>query len=824
MNAQKYIKEVIRQRKYGADLVVSFHINSSTSSIARGSEVYVTQNTRVDRFFKNSDTLAVNILDNLYNIGIPRNGKFSAKLRPTESGNLYPDGTYADYYGIIRYPMNYGIPSVLIEHCFISNAADREFINNDTQIDKIAQADAQAIIANKELFRIDKTKNAVKAALDSIYYDSNTGSIRGTVLYNEVINDMTVDTIPKISLVSEDGIEKIEGVITKTKSYTYSYDINIMNINPYKEYFLQVETNDKNTIPQNNLIILEIPDGRLGTIYGMEIDCANKGITFNAPLYDGFLNSYPYTEISTNGNKIEGKIVAQEWIDGVKQIQPRVTPKVFLVAEDVTEVQCDVSYVEPYVYIFSCQGQDIDITQNYSIKVEAGSEKNISSRREMILQYKDGTIGLLGKYMAKIRNNQLVFDYDGYMTNAPYSDITLNGSKISGKLVVQEWVGEKYNIQVEPSSVPKIVVKDIWGRIVAETILEYSERYVYGYEIDIATLEIGEYTIEIQGTDVKNISDHQNVEVNYPNQEIGNIENATIKVENGKLIKSEKNNDYDGYMLSYPFIPNITLNENKISGELVVQEWLNGTKQIEPATLPKLVIKDDSNTEIIQTELKCIQPYLYSYELDISSLEIGEYTVEVQGTNPNNISNHQNLEIEYKDQKIGNISNNIIKIENGKLTKEEKSNKYDGYMLSYPFTQNITVNGNKISGKLVVQEWLNGTKQIEPTTLPKLVIKDSSNIEIVQTTLKYVDKYLYSYELDISDLQTGNYTFEIQGTNPNNISNHQNLEIYYEDQELVKNDDYTLRFENRELVKMYYGDEQLNVKIDELQEQNHNHP
>ena len=86
--------------------------------MVRGSEVYVTQNTRVDRFYRNSNQLAVNVLNNLYNIGIPRNGKFSAKLRPTESGNRYPDGSYADYYGIIRYPMNYGIPNI---HCHLTN-------------------------------------------------------------------------------------------------------------------------------------------------------------------------------------------------------------------------------------------------------------------------------------------------------------------------------------------------------------------------------------------------------------------------------------------------------------------------------------------------------------------------------------------------------------------------------------------------------------------------------------------------------------------------------------------------------------------------------
>ena len=784
-------------KQYGADLVVSFHINSSTSSLPRGSEVYVTRNNRVDRFYKNSNTLAVNVLNNLANMGIPRNGSFVAKLRPTESGNLYPDGTYADYYGIIRYPMNYGIPSVLIEHCFITNQYDRAFINNDQMIKKIAQADAQAIINNKELFRIDKTRNSVKGALDKIYYDSNSGSIKGKVLYNEVINDMSLDTQPIVSLVSTDGKVKVEGSVLKESSYTYQYEINIMNLDPYKRYELQVETKEKASIPNNNELILPIPDGKLGTIYGMEIEAKKGSIEFNAPYYEGYINAYPFSDISITNNKISGKLIVQEWLND-KQIEPRDMPKVVLTAEDGSKIECNVNYIEPYIYEYSCDGNKIDKTKRYDIIVESGTDKNISSYNKMKVKYVDKIIGLLDIYTVSVKDNKLNFIYDGYMTNSQYTPVELSNNKISGKLIVQEWLNG--TVQVEPTSVPKLVIKNEKGSKEKEINLTYVEPYVYSYNINIGELDKNtQYTFEVQGTNPNNTSTHQNVEVNLNDQELGKIDDLVVKIEKGKLIIEEENANYDGYMTNSPYTP-ISLNGTNINGKLVVQEWLDGTKQIEPTTLPKLVIKNQEGKEVKETILKYVEPYVYSYNIEIGDLNKNEkYTFEVQGTNPNNISTHKNVEVNFNNQEIGIIGNDVVKIENAKLVIEEKNNNYDGYMTNSPYTP-ISLNGTKISGKLIVQEWLNGTVQIEPTTLPQIVIKGANGEVIKSTTLSYVEPYVYSYNIEIGDLNKNEkYTFEVQGTNPDNISKHQNVKVEFSNQNLGKIDNYQVEIENGNL-------------------------
>ena len=101
---------------------------------------------------------------------------------------------------------------------------------------------------------------------------------------------------------------------------------------------------------------------------------------------------------------------------------------------------------------------------------------------------------------------------------------------------------------------------------------------------------------------------------------------------------------------------------------------------------------------------------------------------------------------------------------------------------------------------MIVQEWLNGTVQIEPTTLPQIVIKGANEEVIKSTTLSYVEPYVYSYNIEIGDLNKNEkYTFEVQGTNPDNISKHQNVKVEFSNQNLGKIDNYQVEIENENL-------------------------
>ncbi len=781
----------------GADLLVSFHINSNGSSNSlSGAEVYITHDTTQKRFYEYSNILGLDILQNLRNVGVPSHSS-KPLTRVGADWDVYQDGVIADYYGIISWPMHLGIPGMIIEHAFINNPYDRANYLNDNMLNKMAEADAKAIIENKELFRIDKTKNTVQAVLNNIYYDSNTGSVKGTLLYDELINNRVFDqTNPIVNLVSTDGRVKVQGSVTKDAAYTYSYDINIMNLDPYKEYVLQVETPNKGAIPYNSTLNLSLPTGRLGTIYGMEIDIENNKMKFNAPPYDGYVNAYSLSDITTNGDRIEGRLVVQEWLNGVTQEEPKTNPKVMLVAEDGTEINCEVGFIEPYVYGFSCKNQYIDKSKKYEVYVESGTDKNISSHRKVKIEYNDKQIGFLDVYTVSIVNGKLQFVYDGYITSSEYSEITLKGRNVSGQLLVQEWLNGTE--QIEPTTLPKLVIKNNTGTEVKELIMTYVEPYVYSYNIDIGDLQQGEYTFELQGTNPANTSNHQKIIINFKNKELGRLGNNEIKILDNKLVIESESTNYDGYMTSSEY-KNVTLNGSKISGQLVVQEWLNGTEQIEPTTLPKLVIKNNTGTEVKELTMTYVEPYVYSYSIDISDLSDGEYLYEVQGTNPNNISNHQKVEIQLNSQEVGQIGNKEIKVQSGKLVIEEVDNSYDGYMTSSEY-KNVRLDGSKISGQLVVQEWLNGTKQIRPQTLPKLVIKNSSGVEVKEVIMTYVEPYVYSYSIDISNLSDGEYLYEVQGTNPNNISTHQKVEIQLNSQEVGQIGNKEIKVQSGKLV------------------------
>lgn len=150
-------------KEYQADLVVSMHINSGASS-ARGAGIWVTQDNTEVEYYQKSKELGQTILYYIQQLGIQNNGVFTRSGQPDE---WYESGVVKDYYGIIRYPMNYGIRSILVEHCFISNEADCQFINADAKIKNLALADVKGIVEAYNLKKKEDNQIPVKKlALD----------------------------------------------------------------------------------------------------------------------------------------------------------------------------------------------------------------------------------------------------------------------------------------------------------------------------------------------------------------------------------------------------------------------------------------------------------------------------------------------------------------------------------------------------------------------------------------------------------------------------------------------------------------------------------
>lgn len=144
-----------------ADYVISVHINSKSqdNTNPRGCMVlmscsrYQPSDSRFASIYDKENMLANAIIRNLNNIGIPIADDWNTEytngiLQRTNTVNeLYPDGSPADYYGLIYNGTYAGIPAIIIEHSFLSNENDyRTHFSTDSQLDALARADAQGIL------------------------------------------------------------------------------------------------------------------------------------------------------------------------------------------------------------------------------------------------------------------------------------------------------------------------------------------------------------------------------------------------------------------------------------------------------------------------------------------------------------------------------------------------------------------------------------------------------------------------------------------------------------------------------------------------------
>jgi uncharacterized protein YjdB len=128
-------------QQQGADILVSLHNNASGAGTMYGAEVFVSV---LNAYNKTSTQLGNLILDQLSALGLYDRG---VKVRPSENGTTYVlTGELADYYGIIRESTFRGFPGIIIEHCFMDNAADADkYLSSDAKLKQLGVADAKAL-------------------------------------------------------------------------------------------------------------------------------------------------------------------------------------------------------------------------------------------------------------------------------------------------------------------------------------------------------------------------------------------------------------------------------------------------------------------------------------------------------------------------------------------------------------------------------------------------------------------------------------------------------------------------------------------------------
>lgn len=127
----------------GANVYISLHNNSSTNTNARGAGVYYPTTNYNYGCGITGQGLAQAIQNQLVAAGLQDRG---ISVRYSGDNTRYPDGSLADYYGVIRRSKLKGIPAIIVEHAFVSNYSDAvEFLGSYEKMWRLGQLDATAI-------------------------------------------------------------------------------------------------------------------------------------------------------------------------------------------------------------------------------------------------------------------------------------------------------------------------------------------------------------------------------------------------------------------------------------------------------------------------------------------------------------------------------------------------------------------------------------------------------------------------------------------------------------------------------------------------------
>ena len=128
-----------------ADAIISQHINSTSKQqdTVSGAMVFISNGNYRPSLKWDSWTLGQTILDELSGLGLKDLGLV---IENSHTGDTYPDGSLADYYGIIRYSVLAGFPGIIVEHGFVNNPEDCvKYYGSEVSIKQMGVKDAQAI-------------------------------------------------------------------------------------------------------------------------------------------------------------------------------------------------------------------------------------------------------------------------------------------------------------------------------------------------------------------------------------------------------------------------------------------------------------------------------------------------------------------------------------------------------------------------------------------------------------------------------------------------------------------------------------------------------
>lgn len=291
-------------KNVGASVLVSFHLNTANGT-ARGVEVYYPNSNYNSQVGSNGQALAKKICDKLAALGL----NYRGTLIRNATYDKYPDGSAADYYGLIRRCKNNGIPGLIIEHAFLDNANDYyTYLSSDEKLKALGVADATAIA---EYFGLTKGAKTVTCS----YTQSRTdGSLKlkwtglDNVDYYEIWRDTKdaydyekIDEVSDVTSFIDDTVE------TGTKYYYLVRPV--FNDGTTGEYSKSISGV---ALGKTNLTKIEAKSGKQVTLTWKKVSKAEGYLIYRKDTDDGKYNqigtvtsgsTLTYTDTVKSNNK-----------------------------------------------------------------------------------------------------------------------------------------------------------------------------------------------------------------------------------------------------------------------------------------------------------------------------------------------------------------------------------------------------------------------------------------------------------------------------------------------------------------------------------------
>ena len=229
-------------KAYNADLFVSVHFNLSVNHDIYGSEVWLPAQRD---YYNQLYPLASILMNNFDAIGLYNRG---IKTRLGKTGD--------NYYAVIKGPVNYGIPSMIVEHCHMDNVNDnwalpQEASQLNAALINFANMDADAIAKSLHL---KSTALGLDYSNYSLEYSGRDESMiipDTTAPENNIVKVLEVD--------SNQGKATINIHATDSDSWIQYYKYSIDNGQTYTELFPWPRSNKWNISQPDCEVTIDVP-------------------------------------------------------------------------------------------------------------------------------------------------------------------------------------------------------------------------------------------------------------------------------------------------------------------------------------------------------------------------------------------------------------------------------------------------------------------------------------------------------------------------------------------------------------------------------------